>query len=348
MAIANDPQGEGSTVPLKRRFLGLPTIISFAIAIAFIAFLLTRFDIDVLSTWEHVKDSNPGFLALAFGIYYLTFPVRGYRWRLLLRNVGTFKDAAGGQPSLPSVSVMILLSWFANSVTWFRLGDALRAYILTNKFKASFPRTIGTVAAERLLDIGVVFSLLLLASIGLLREETSDTTKSVTLAASVLAAVGAATLLAMRICGLRAARFLPGRLQLIYGRFQEGTLGSFRNLPLLLVLSMVIWLVEAARLFFVMEALGFEVALSMILFAALAHSLLTTIPLTPGGLGFVELGLTGLLALSLTRGEAASVTLLDRSITYLSIVVIGGAAFAIRQFFEMRRHRPEEPHPEPG
>jgi uncharacterized membrane protein YbhN (UPF0104 family) len=314
---------------LGRRSLAIPTVISFTLAVAFIVFMLTRFDIDLSTTWGHIKGSQPGFLVLAFFLYYLSFPLRGYRWLILLGNVGTFRDGAK-KPSLPNASSMILLSCFVNSVAWFRLGDAYRAYLVTGQSRASFARTVGTVAAERVMDVGVVFALLLVASIGLLRDETSDTAKSVILGASALAALGAIILLAMRIFGMRLARFLPPSLRHVYGRFQEGTLGSFRRLPLLLLLSAAIWLLEAARLYFVVEGLGFELSLSLILFAALAHSLLTTIPLTPGGLGFVEGGLTGLLVLSLTVDQAVGVTLLDRSITYLSIVVIGGLAFARR------------------
>ena len=270
---------EARTFSLRRRSLALPTIISFVVAIIFIAFLLTRFDIDLSATWDFVKDSQPGLFVVAFILYYLTFPVRGYRWRLLLRNVGTFREPGSEQPSLVSTSGMVLMSWFANSIAWFRLGDAYRAFLLADRSKASFSRTIGTVAAERFLDIGVVFALLLLAGVGLLRDETTNqTARTVILAASVLAAVGAMALLAMRIFGLRLARFLPARLQPFYSRFQEGTLGSFRQLPLLVLLSVAVWLLEAGRLYFVVEALGFEVSLSLILFAALAHSLLTTIP----------------------------------------------------------------------
>ena len=87
-----------------------------------------------------------------------------------------------------------------------------------------------------------------------------------------------------------------------------------------------------------MTALGLEMSVFLILLAALAHSLLTTIPLTPGGLGFAELGLSALLALSpnLTHEQAVAATFLDRSITYLSIVTLGGLDFALRQFFGHR------------
>ena len=341
------PPQAGQRFSLRRRSLAIPTIISFILAVAFIAFLLTRSGIDLSATWGHVKRSQPGFLVLAFFLYYLSFPLRGYRWLILLGNVGTFREGAK-KPSLPNASSMILMNWLVNSVAWFRLGDAYRAYLVTGRSRASFARTVGTVAAERVMDVGVVFALLLVASIGLLRDETSDTAKSVILGASILAALGAAVLLAMRIFGMRLARFLPTALQHVYGRFQEGTLGSFHRLPLLILLSAGIWFLEAARLYFVVEGLGFELSLSLILFAALAASLLTTIPLTPGGLGFVEGGLTGLLVLSLTRDQAVGVTLLDRSITYLSILIIGGLVFGIRQAFALRRPPSGQPETEPG
>ena len=321
------------------RLLGLPTLIAFGLSAIFIGFLLTRFDIDFSATWGYIKGSHFGYFLLAFFLYYLTFPARGLRWRILLDNVSTFREPGAERPSVPAFSEMILMSWFANSITWFRLGDAYRAYLLAERSKASFPRTVGTVAAERVLDVGVVFVLLLVASIGLLRGEPSATAKAVILAAAVLAALVAAALVAMKLFGMRLARRLPTKVQHVYARFEEGTIGSFRQMPVLLLLSTGIWLLEAARLYFVVKALGFDVGISLVLFAALAHSLLTTIPLTPGGLGFVELGLTGLLALSLRSPEATAVTLLDRSITYLSVVVIGGAAFALHQVFWLRRRR---------
>ena len=60
------------------------------------------------------------------------------------------------------------------------------------------------------------------------------------------------------------------------------------------------------------------------MFAALANAMLTTIP-TPGGFGFVEGGLTGLLILlGLDDTSALSLTVVDRTISWLSVVVFGG------------------------
>lgn len=342
------PPPEARQFSLRRRFLALPTLISFALAIVFLYFLLARFDIDLSETWGHVRRSQPGYLALAFVLYYLTFPLRAYRWRLLLRNVGTFQEPGARRPSLLEHVEIILLSWFANSISWFRLGDAYRAYLLGERARVSFSRTAGTVVAERALDIGVVLALLLLASIGLLHGDTGRKVGAVVAAATALAVVVGAALLMIRVFGLRLSQLLPKRVQQAFERFLEGVLGSFRRLPWLIPLGIAIWLLEASRLYFVVQALGFDVSLALILFAALAHSLLTTIPVTPGGLGFVELGLTGLLVLALPRGEAAGVTLLDRSITYLSIVAVGGLLFAVRQLISFRHSPLRRPRVEGG
>ena len=343
MARSNEETNGASKEPvppfLRRRFLSVPTLVSFVVAGAFIAFLWTRFDIDLSLTWAQVKGSSPGYYALAIVAYYLTFPVRAFRWRLLLDNVDTFRRPGSHRPSLPGASKIILLSWFANSVMWFRLGDAYRAYLLSSQHNASFSRTIGTVAAERFIDIAAVFGLLLAAGIGLIvTGDDSAEIRAVEFSALALAGVGVLVLVSLRVYGVRLTHRLPARLQPLADRFLEGTFGSFRQLPKIVVLSVVVWLLEALRLYFVVQAVGFEVGLALVLLAALAHSMLTTIPLTPGGLGFVELGLAGLLALSLTSGDATVVTVVDRSITYVTIVAFGGLVFATQQLADLRGH----------
>ena len=52
----------------------------------------------------------------------------------------------------------------------------------------------------------------------------------------------------------------------------------------------------------------------------------------------MEPGVPGLLLLELGRSAAVSVALVDRSITYLSVIVIGGLVFLMRQLGQGRRH----------
>jgi uncharacterized membrane protein YbhN (UPF0104 family) len=77
---------QGDSVSLVRRVFSLPTLVSLALAVAFLLFLVVRFDVDLSAIWEQVKTSKPWYLALAVVVHYTTFIFRGARWRLLLKN----------------------------------------------------------------------------------------------------------------------------------------------------------------------------------------------------------------------------------------------------------------------
>ena len=85
---------------------------------------------------ELVKSANPAYLLAAFVVYYLTFPLRGLRWWIVLRNVGTrvrYGDA----------TEILFLSWFVNCLVPAKLGDLFRAYLLRATYAASISRTVG-------------------------------------------------------------------------------------------------------------------------------------------------------------------------------------------------------------
>src|ERR671936_810193 len=151
---------------LAARFFNLRTLVSFALGFAIIVFLFTRVQIDVGAILDRVRQSNPFLLLAAFLVFYATFPVRAVRWRRLLRNVGLHDSARFDLPSVPGLAEIVFLSWFANCVVPAKLGDAYRAYLLKLNAGVSFSTTIGTILAERIIDVVVLF-LLMLAATGL-------------------------------------------------------------------------------------------------------------------------------------------------------------------------------------
>jgi uncharacterized protein (TIRG00374 family) len=108
----------------------------------------------------------------------------------------------------------------------------------------------------------------------------------------------------------------------------------------MLALGLTGWLLEMARLYFVAQALGVDLGVALIPVVALGHAILSTVP-TPGGVGVVEPGVTGLLLLGLDRTDAASVAIVDRSITYVSVLLVGGLMFLLRQTARIRSARNE-------
>src|SRR5438874_4935057 len=153
---------------LGKRFFNLRTLLSFALGFAILAFLFTRVQIDVGAILDWVRQANPYLLLAAFIAFYATFPVRAVRWRRLLDNVerSTHEESTGVRLGIPALSEIIFLGWFANCIVPAKLGDAYRAYLLKLNAGVSFSTTIGTILAERIIDVVVLF-LLMLAATGL-------------------------------------------------------------------------------------------------------------------------------------------------------------------------------------
>jgi uncharacterized protein (TIRG00374 family) len=120
-------------------------------------------------------------------------------------------------------------------------------------------------------------------------------------------------------------KVLPKRLRVHYSRLKRGLTGSFRGrLPQLGALSVMGWVIEGAALYATAAAVGVPVPVTGALVVALAASLLSTVPITPAGLGFTEAGMVVLLGwLGLDLSAATTVTLLFRLINYWSIVAFG-------------------------
>lgn len=315
-------------VSLARRLANWRTIGSIVFGLLLL-FLLLRIvlDVDLAATWDRIRAADPGLLALAFLAYYATFPLRGYRWAFLLRRTGQpvrFRDA----------TEILFLSWFVNCLVPAKLGDIYRAFLLKANYAASISRTVGTVFIERIADIIVIFGLALAAGFWSFRGRSTAQLDTLFLLGFVLAIALVLGVVALRFFGDRLTRRLPARIGQFYERFRQGSTGALApsTLPLILLLTGMIWVAEGMRLYFVIQALGLpEVGLgiSASIFVALAAALLTAIPLTPAGVGFVEAGIVGaLLIYGVPREPAAAVALTDRAISILTVIVLGGILYA--------------------
>ena len=317
--------------PLWRRVLSVPTLVSLTLALGFLSFLIFRFDVDLGQAWALVRDANIGYVAAAVVVHYTNFLFRGVSWSILLRN------AEGRNASAPGVfycAELILLGWFTNSVAWMRLGDAYRAYLYSSEQKVPFPLVMGTIITERLVGTALVV-LLLLVSLSYSIVGRQFPPQSAWTVLGIAVALFAALVLALLVLfglGDRIKGWLPERLARHYESFHQGYLGSLRQIPWLAFWALLGWLAEIARLYLVILALGLELSLALVVLITLANSLLSLVP-TPGGLGAVELGVNVLLVklAQVTADVAGAMVLLDRAITYLSVIIFGGLLFLARQ-----------------
>ena len=320
----------GPPTPLSRRLRDPRTIISIVLPIVLVLLIaITAGNIDFGELVNSIAHANPALLLAAFAIYYAGFPLRGYRWTLLLRGAGT-------EVSVRDSTEIIFVSWLVNCLVPAKLGDVYRAYLLRLNFSVSLSRTFGTVFIERVFDLFAIVLLGLAAGFWSFRNGMSAEVQVVFGIGLAVVAVLAIALYTVRNFGGRIIRRLPlpHRVVEFYDRFEEGVFSiNVRRLPLLATVTALIWATEAMRLYLVILALGFPLSLGIsgAFFVALVASLLTAVPFTPAGLGLVELGVAGILIglYNTPAHDAAAIVLVDRAISVLSIIILGGIAYVL-------------------
>jgi uncharacterized protein (TIRG00374 family) len=327
-----DPEVTVEQVSLARRLRQPRTIISIVLPLVLLVLAIQlSVKIDPQQLIAAIAAANAVILLAAVGVYYLGFPLRGLRWTVLLRG-------AGYRVGVRDATEIIFLSWLVNCLIPAKLGDVYRAYLLKLNSPVSLSRTFGTVFIERALDLFAIVILGLAAGYVSFRTGMPPAVQFVFVLGFVVVVILAAGLLTMRNFGRRVlVRLpLPRSVTELYDRFEEGVFGAIRrrDLPTLGVVTGLIWATEAGRLFLVIAALGFEdvhLGISGAFFVALIASLLTAVPFTPAGIGIVEAGIFGILTVvyDVPPTEAATIALLDRAISVLSIIVTGSIGYVV-------------------
>ena len=314
--------GHTDDVAVRRTLFGRRELISTLIPIGLL--VLAARNVDWGEAARALGATNPYFVLLALVVNYATFPLRSWRWAMLLRQ-------GGAQLTWRDLLKILFIGWFVNSVVPAKLGDLYRSYLVKRKFGISLSRTVGVVVAERLLDLMVVFALLIVGGYVAFGRTVLPDLTIVYVTGAALAALLVVGSAAIYFVAPKLARFFPGEVRRIGRLFREGVLHSFRALPTAGALTILIWSLEALRLFLVLMSLGLGAAVpaSGVVFVAVAVALLTTVPLTPAGFGFVEIAMVYVLTegFGLVQRDAIAVAVVDRAVTVLSVIIIGGIVY---------------------
>jgi len=312
--------GHTDDVAVRRTLFGRRELISTLIPLVLIA--IAARGVDWGQATGALGRSQASYVILALLVYYATFPLRAWRWSSLLRTGG----AAIGWRDLLRI---LFLGWFVNCIVPAKLGDLYRSYLVKQRFGISLSRTVGVVVAERLLDLIVVFVLLIVGGYVAFGRTVVPDLRLVYGTGAALFLVIVVGLVGIYVVAPRLAHFFPAEVRRIGRLFREGVLHSFRALPIAGPLTVLIWAAEALRLYFVLTALGLDIPLSGVVFVAVATSLLTTVPLTPAGFGFVEIAMVYVLTegFGLAQHDAIAVAVVDRAVSVLSVIIIGGVVY---------------------
>jgi glycosyltransferase 2 family protein len=257
-----------------------------------------------------------GALAGAVGLYALATLVRGERWRSLLL-------ADGARPSRADAHGLNVVGYAVNNVLPARAGDAVRVFLMSPRAATAKKTVLGTLLAERLLDIAVILTLFVVVGYGLLGEAGAGEVGWVLIATAAVAVCGVAGLIVVRrnarLHGL-VAPILSSTLRL---RGRHGLT--------LLAVTLLVWALEAGVWMSVGAASGVPMDPIEGCYIVALASVFALIPSGPGYAGTQDAAaITGILAIGGTHSQALTYLILVRFVIGVPITVVGLALVAAR------------------
>jgi uncharacterized membrane protein YbhN (UPF0104 family) len=257
-----------------------------------------------------------GALAGAIALYALATLVRAERWeRLLARD--------GAHPPRADVYALTVVGYAVNNVLPARAGDAARVLLLAPKTEVSRRTILGTLVAERLLDIAVVVGLFLIVGYALLDQIGGGSLEIVALATVAAVAGGVLAVVLVR----RNARLHS---------LLEPVLSSTMNLrgrhgAYLLGLTVVIWSIETGVWMSAGAAVGFGMEPIEGAYLVALASVFALIPSGPGYAGTQDAAaVIGIKAIGGSGSIAVSYIVMIRFILIVPITVLGFVFIATR------------------
>ncbi len=302
------------------------------ISVAFIWLALRGLRLDQF--WGVVQSANYWWLIPGVAVYFVAVWVRAWRWHYLLRPI----------KSIPTTKVfpVIAIRYMGNNVYPARAGEVLGAVILKRKEGVSVSASLATIVVERIFD-GVVMLGFVFVNLPELAKLTADSGFVGNI--QQVAVIGTGIFLGALLIFLLAAMFpavtirvgswfidriLPERTRpqvtALMHRFLDGlaSLRSPLNILMVFVTSVIIWLFETGKYWFVMHAFNFHVSFFALMLMNGIVNLATTIPSAPGYIGtFDAPGIAVLTAYGVPQAVAAGYTLVLHVALWLPITLVG-------------------------
>jgi uncharacterized protein (TIRG00374 family) len=317
-------------------------LLTIAAGLLFLAFR----GVELSSIIRAVVQANLWWVLGSAAFSVVALIARGYRWKLLIEPLGY-------SPSLKNTTYSLLVGYLAN-LGLPRLGELTRCGSLSKAESIPFSPLLGTVIAERVVDLVSLFTCLLL--LVLVERKRFGTEFRSTIMNPIIEPIARYKWLVLLLV-MGAASFL-----VVYRHFRSGQTGagsfwsklvidlvtglrSITNLrrPWLFVFhSVLIWVLYFLGLYFCFLALPYTAGLGYraALFALVAGGFGMSAPVQ-GGIGAYHLLVSkGLMLYGVSQQDGLAFATLVHSLQLLLIIVFGTASLLVL-IFEQRISRPE-------
>jgi uncharacterized protein (TIRG00374 family) len=308
---------------------------------------------DWAQLWDSRQTAQYLWLIPAVAIYFVGVAVRAWRLHYLMRPIKPVP--------VRTLFPIVCIAYMGNNIFPARAGELLiRPYLIRAKEGVSFSANFAIVFIERTFDavVMMLFIFVNLPELARLASGGSSVAGSITqlaiygtilffgalvvfvLAAMFPAVTARAT--AWLIAHLIPVRFRP-KVQGITDRLLEGlsSLRSPRDVLMILLTSILIWLFETGKYWFLMHAFAFSVSFFALMLMNGIANLVTIIPSAPGYLGLFEgAGISVLEAYGVDLAIASAYTVVLHAALWLPITLLGGW-FWLREGLSLSKMRAE-------
>jgi uncharacterized protein (TIRG00374 family) len=251
----------------------------------------------------------------AVALYLAGCAVRAERWYELLRY-------NGAQPRRRDAYGLLAVANFGNNVLPARAGDALRVLLIAPRARTDARTVIGTIVAERVLDVVVLVGLFVVLAYGVLGGIDVPSAGRLVFAALLVAALIAAAAAAAWVLH-RHGHLL--RVIAFVAPMSEATRRLRSNHGMqLLGITFVVWALEWIGWWLAARAAGLAFGLLEVGYLMGLASVFALVPSGPGYVGTFDAAVVfGVRALGRTGAQALSYVLLLRFVVTVPITLIG-------------------------
>ena len=276
--------------------------------------------------WRGLRNSDFLWLVPALAAFALAMIARAFRWRSLF--------APDRRPPLGAVSNAMMLGYLYNTILPARSGEVARVMVLSRRSRAEPVEIAGTAVLERLYDVVAILAIFFVAEPWL---PSVSWLAPAAVAAGVLAAVIAASALAMAFCGDAPVRLLLRplrRLVRISDERYERTvselsygLSGLRDPRVAcegFLWTILAWMMTAVLAYLVSLAFRLHLPFACGVLVTAAVGLAMILPSPPAALGVFEgAALVALRVYGLSHSAALPYALVLHLVTVLPFIVIG-------------------------
>ena len=280
--------------------------------------------------WQEMVAADYIWLVPSVATYFVAVWARTWRWDYMLRPLKHIP--------VRRLFPVVVIGYMGNNVYPLRAGEVLRSYVLQRQEEVPMSASLATVIVERVFD-GLVMLLFVFVALPF-APAPGDGTRALVTIASVAFFIALLFFFALAAMPQQALRLvtrlttwpvaLPERYRQrivdIAGRFLFGleSLRHFRNVLMIFVTSVVIWLLETVKYWFVMQAFPFEVSFFALMLMNGIVNLFTTLPSAPGYVGtFDTPGIAVLVGYGVVPRVATAYTLVLHAALWLPVTLLG-------------------------